>query len=167
MLYLCIKIYHRATYYYQVIGKNINNKFCCLRLFVVVYKLVIHVHNGINAWSKCNGHRCYSYGAKTPPYYNVYLEVITSCFHGNQTRYKKFNMSLHVPSLNPTHVQSFRLVLFTVYEIQGFKLNYNNNNNNKQKNWENELFVISLLLVMQFLPYFRYTCMLPIATILR
>ena len=54
-----------------------------------------------------------------------------------------------------------------VYEIQGFKLNNNNNNNKKQKNWENELFVISPLLVMQYLPYFRYTCMLPIATILR
>ena len=28
-----------------------------------------HVHNGINAWSKFNGHRCYSYCAtcKHPP----------------------------------------------------------------------------------------------------
>ena len=30
-----------------------------------------------------------------------------------------------------------------------------------------KIFVISPLLVMQFLPFFRYTCMLPIATILR
>ena len=67
-------------------------------------------------------------------------------------------------------MQSFRFLLFTVFEIQGFKLNNNNNNNNnkkQKKNWENELFVISLLLVMQFLPYFRYTCMLPIATIVQ
>ena len=50
------------------------------------------------------------------------------------------------------------------FEIQGSKLK--KKNNKKQKNWENELSVISLLLVMQFLPYFRYTCMLPISTIL-
>ena len=62
-------------------------------------------------------------------------------------------------------MQSFRFVLFTVFEIQGFKLN--KKKKKKQKNRENELFVISPLLVMQFLPYFRYTCMLPIATILR
>ena len=58
---------------------------------------------------------------------------------------------------------SFRFVLFTVFEIQGRKLN---KNKKKQKNWENELFVISPLLVMQFLPYFKYTYILPIATIL-
>ena len=70
-------------------------------------------------------------------------------------------------------MQSFRFELFMVFEIEGCKLKKkkkNNNNNNKkkkkQKNWENELFVISPLLGMQFLPYFRYTCMLPIATIL-
>ena len=69
-------------------------------------------------------------------------------------------------------MQSFRFELFTVFELQGSKLKKkkkkknNNNNNKKQKNWENELFVISLLLVMQFLLYFRYTCMLAIATIL-
>ena len=63
-------------------------------------------------------------------------------------------------------MQSFRFELFTVFELQGSKLK-NNNNNKKQKNWENELFVISLLLVMQFLLYFRYTCMLAIATILQ
>ena len=46
----------------------------------------------------------------------------------------------------------FRFVLFTVFELQGSKLNNNSNNSNnnkKQKNWENELFVISPLLVMQ------------------
>ena len=63
-------------------------------------------------------------------------------------------------------VQSCRFELFTVFEIQGSKLNNNNNKKQKKKNWENKLFVISPLLMMQFLPYFRYTCMLPIATIL-
>ena len=66
---------------------------------------------------------------------------------------EKFNMWLHVSSWNPTCVQSFRFVLFAVFEIQGFKLN---NNNKKQKNWENELFVLSPLLVMQFLSCFRF-----------
>ena len=56
--------------------------------------------------------------------------------------YEKFQ------SWNLTCVQSFRFVLFTVFEIQGFKLN--NKKKKKQKNWENELSVISLLLVVQF-----------------
>ena len=45
-------------------------------------------------------------------------------------------------------------ILFTVFEIHGRKLNNDNNNNNnsKQKNWENQLFVISSLLAMQFSP---------------
>ena len=66
-------------------------------------------------------------------------------------------------------MQSFRFVLFTGFELQGSKLNKKKKKKKKkkkQKNWENELFVISPLLVMQFLPYFRCTCMLPIATIL-
>ena len=46
-------------------------------------------------------------------------------------------------------MQSFRFIVFTVFEIQGRKLN--NNKKKKQKNWENKLFVISSLLVMQFL----------------
>ena len=52
-------------------------------------------------------------------------------------------------------MQSFRFVLFMVFELQVSKLNNNNNNNNnnkkkkQKKNWENELFVISSLLVMQ------------------
>ena len=80
--------------------------------------------------------------------------------------YEKFDMWLHIPSWNPTCVQSFRFVLFMVFELQGSKLN-KKKKKKKQKNWENELFVISPLLVMQFLPYFRYTCMLPIAIILQ
>ena len=40
--------YHFGTYHYEVIGKKTNNKFSCLMLFVVVYKLVIHVHHGIS-----------------------------------------------------------------------------------------------------------------------
>ena len=59
--------------------------------------------------------------------------------------YEKFNMCLHDPSWNPTCVQSFRFELFTVFEIQGSKLN---KKKKQQKNWENELFVLSPLLVM-------------------
>ena len=78
--------------------------------------------------------------------------------------YEKFNMWLHDPLWYPNCVQSFRFVLFVDFEIQGSKLK---NKNNKKQNWENELFVISPLLVVQFLPYFRYTCMSPIAAILQ
>ena len=63
-------------------------------------------------------------------------------------------------------MQSFRFIVFTVFEIQGRKLNKKKKKKKKkkQKNWENELFVISSLLVMRFLLYFRCTRMLPIAT---
>ena len=71
--------------------------------------------------------------------------------------YEKFNMRLHDPSWNPTCMQSFRFELFMVFEIQGHKLN-----KKKKNNWEYQLFVISPLFVMYFLPYFRYTCMSPI-----
>ena len=63
--------------------------------------------------------------------------------------YEKFDILLHDPSWNLTCVQSFRFVLLTVFELQGLKLN-NNNNNKQKKNWENKLFVISPLIVMQF-----------------
>ena len=65
-MYPCTKLYHQETYYYQVIDKNINKKFSCLRLFGVVYKLVIHViiyMMALNVGPKFNRHRCYSYRA--------------------------------------------------------------------------------------------------------
>ena len=44
-------------------------------------------------------------------------------------------------------MQSFRFVLFTVFELQGSKLKNKKKKKKKQKkNWENELFVISPLL---------------------
>ena len=64
-------------------------------------------------------------------YYKVLHEAIS---------YEKFNMRLHDPSWNLTCVQSFRFVLFMIFEIQGSKLKKN------KKNRENELFVIYLLL---------------------
>ena len=83
--------------------------------------------------------------------YKKFLTCDCTTHHGTQLVFK-------VSDLN----------LLWVLELQGSKLNNNNNNNNKkQKNWENELFVISPLLVMQFLPYFGKGCMLPIATILQ
>ena len=42
-MYLFTKLYHRTVNHYQIIDKKIENKFSCLRLLVVVYKLVIHV----------------------------------------------------------------------------------------------------------------------------
>ena len=45
-----------------------------------------HVHDGINAWSKYNGHTGATVivlRAKISPYYNVLHEAISSCFHGN------------------------------------------------------------------------------------
>ena len=47
--------------------------------------------------------------------------------------YEKFNMWLHDPLWNPTCVQSFRFLLFMVFEIQGSKLKKKNNNNSKKK----------------------------------
>ena len=70
--------------------------------------------------------------------------------------------------MEPDLCAKFQIYTIYGFEIQGCKLNNNNNYNNhkKKQNWENQLFVISLLLVMQFLPHFRCTCMLPIVTIL-
>ena len=55
-------------------------------------------------------------------------------------------MWLHDPSCNPTCVQSFRFELFTVFEIQGSKLN-KKKKKKKQKNWENELHICYIFIV--------------------
>ena len=65
-------------------------------------------------------------------------------------------MGLHDPSWNPTCMQSFKFELVKVFEIEGSELK------NKKKNWENELFVISLVS-----DEICYTCMLSISTILQ
>ena len=61
------------------------------------------------------------------------------CLHVNYIVYKHFDRSLHVGSLDPTCLQNFRPVSFTVFEIQGFKLKNKNDNDNKKKkkNWRN------------------------------
>ena len=54
---------------------------------------------------------------------------------------KHFDRLLHVESSDPTCVQNFKSVPFTVFEIQGFKLK--NKNNDQKKNWRNGLFASS------------------------
>ena len=70
--------------------------------------------------------------------------------------YKHFDRSQHVGSSDPTCVQNFRPVPFTVFEIQGFKLK--NKNKNDDKIWRNRLFAISPMFVVQFSQIFgRHT----------
>ena len=52
----------------------------------------------------------------------------------------------HIPLWNPTCVQSFRFEVIMVFEIQGLKLK-----NKKRKNWRNEPFAISPMIVVQIL----------------
>ena len=77
-----------------------------------------HVHDGINVWSKFNGHRCYS---DHTPYYNVLHEAISYCFHGTERCTKKLTcycMTRH--GTRPVGKVS-DLYYFTIFEIQGFK----------------------------------------------
>ena len=76
------------------------------------------------------------------------------CLHVNYIVYKHFDRLLHVEPLDPTCVQNFRPVPFTVFEILGFKLK-NNDNDNKKKNWRNGLFGISPICVVEFSPNFK------------
>ena len=75
------------------------------------------------------------------------MGVHCCCLHVNYIVYKHSDRSLHVRSLDPTCVQNFRPVSFTVFEIQGFKLK-NKNDNNDKKNLRNGLFAISPMLVI-------------------
>ena len=72
------------------------------------------------------------------------------CLHVNYIVYKHFNKSVHIGLSKPTCVQNFRPVSLMVFEILGFKLKNKNNDNDDRKNWRNELFVISPMLVVQF-----------------
>ena len=74
------------------------------------------------------------------------------CLHLTYMVYKHFDRSLHVGSSETTCVQSFRSVPYTGFEILGFKLK--NENNDEEKNWINELFAISPMLMVQFTPKF-------------
>ena len=47
-------------------------------------------------------------------------------------------------------MQNFRPVAFTVFEIQGLKLNRKKKKKKQKKNWRNGLFAISPMLVVQF-----------------
>ena len=58
---------------------------------------------------------------------------------------------MYIGSSNSTCVHIFRPILPMIFEILGFKLKNKNDNNDDKKNWRNELFVISPMLVVQFL----------------
>ena len=79
--------------------------------------------------------------AKVSLLYNVIWKCIVVVY----VVYKHFYRSLHIRSSDPTCVQNFRPVPPTVFEIQGFNLK-----NKNKKNWRNELFAISPMLVIQF-----------------
>ena len=66
--------------------------------------------------------------------------------HVSYIVYKHFDRSLHVRSLDPTGMQNFRPVSYTVFEIQGFKMK----NKNNKKNLRNGIFAISPMLLVQF-----------------
>ena len=87
------------------------------------------------------------------------------CLQVNYIVYKNFDRSLHIGSSDPTCVQNFRSITLMVFEILGFKLK--KNDNDKKKNWRNELFAISPMLIFQFKLNFRYTYMLILAIILQ
>ena len=73
------------------------------------------------------------------------MGVHCCCLHINYIVYKHFVRPLHVGSSDPTCLQNFRPVPFTVFEIQGFNLK-----NKNDKKWRNGLFAISPMLVDQF-----------------
>ena len=77
------------------------------------------------------------------------MGVHCCCLHVNYIVYKHFDRLLHVGLSDPTCVQNFRPVPFTVFEIQGFKLK-NKNDNDNEKNCRNGPFAISPMLVVQF-----------------
>ena len=150
---------------------------CCLHVNYIVYKHLntwvhfwpskpvclwsfIHISNRVFAWAKfvCHTTMDILLYAKVSLLYNVLWDCIVVV-------YKHFERSLHVESADPTCVQNFRPVPFTVFEIQGFKLK-NKNDKKKKKNWRNGPFAISPMLVVQFYPNFRCTYILTSAIIL-
>ena len=87
---------------------------------------------------------------ETKKYYtpaDVLWEWLCCCLQVKYIVFKHFDRSLYIWLLDPTCVQNFRPVPFTVFEIQGLKLN---KKKKKQKNWRNEHFAISPMLVVQF-----------------
>ena len=54
------------------------------------------------------------------------MGVHCCCLHVKYTVYKHFGRSLHIGSLDPTKVQSFRPASLTVFEILGLKLKNEN-----------------------------------------
>ena len=83
MMYPFTKLYHRAMYCYQVIAKNINNKVCCYlqtcNSCIIMYTMVLLFGQSLMV----TGVTVIVLHAKITPYYNVWHEVNSYCFHGN------------------------------------------------------------------------------------
>ena len=56
------------------------------------------------------------------------MGVHCCCLHISYIVYKHLGRSLHIGSLDPTHVQIFRPVPLMVFEILGFNLKNENDN---------------------------------------
>ena len=77
MMYLCIKLYHQAMYYYQVIGKKHKKQVllpkavcCCLQtcnLCIIMYMMVLMSGQSLMV----TGATVTMLRAKITPYYNV------------------------------------------------------------------------------------------------
>ena len=67
------------------------------------------------------------------------------CVHVYYVVYKHFDKLLHIRPSVFTCVQNFRLVAIMNFEILGFKLK---NDDNDKKNWRNNLFTISPMLLV-------------------
>ena len=88
-MYPCIKLYHRATYYYQVIAKNIKKQVllpeavCCYlqtcNSCIIMYTMVLMFGESLMV----TGVTVIVLHAKITLYYNVWHEVNSYCFHGN------------------------------------------------------------------------------------
>ena len=85
----CTKLYHWATYYYQIIGKKHKKQIwlpeavcCCLQTCdscIIMYMIGLMFGQSLMV----AGVIVIVLHAKTSPYYNVLHKAISYCFHGN------------------------------------------------------------------------------------
>ena len=92
MMYLCTKIYHRATHYYQVIGRNIKKQLLlpetvCCSLHSCNSCTIIYITGLMLGQSlMVTGAIVMVLHVKKFLYYNVWHEVNSYCFHENKMR---------------------------------------------------------------------------------
>ena len=120
--------------------------FCCLRLFVVVYKLAMFI---------------LVIGYMSIPRFIIPGSCIYGLYHINclyhLVVYKNINMLLHDLSWIPIIMQSCTPVSCLVFEIRLSKLN-----NNKKKVLKTDLSLINKELILQFSPFSVYMDLLAI-----